>query len=62
MLTMEYRQDIAKYKWGIISDVRALPPHGQLFEDDILQARNLLNERGCLFEELKVIDSTNNQR
>ncbi|KAF8441166.1 hypothetical protein BGX38DRAFT_1272784 [Terfezia claveryi] len=43
------------------SDLRSLP-HGKLFQDDVLQACELLMEREWLFEELQIIDSKKEQR
>ena len=43
------------------SDRRSLL-YGTLFEEDVLQARGLLVEKGWLFEELQVVDSKKEQR
>jgi len=59
---LEHRQDIVNLKRGMrSSDLRALP-HGKLFQDDVLQARSLLTERGWLFEELKIVDNKKEER
>ncbi|KAF8458120.1 hypothetical protein BGX38DRAFT_1265408 [Terfezia claveryi] len=55
------RQDIVNLKRGMKPDLRMLP-HGKLFEDDVLQARNLLIEREWLFAELQIVDSKKEQR
>ncbi|RPB26073.1 hypothetical protein L211DRAFT_866481 [Terfezia boudieri ATCC MYA-4762] len=54
------RQDIVIQKRGTkSSDLRSLP-HGKLFQDDVLQAYELLTEREWLFEELQIIDKREN--
>ncbi|KAF8414676.1 hypothetical protein EV426DRAFT_671625 [Tirmania nivea] len=51
------QQDIVNLKREMkSSDLRTLP-HGQQFQDDILQACSLLMERGWLFEELQIVDN-----
>ena len=50
-------QDVAHSRRGIKStDVRALP-HGNIFKDDVLDARSLLDEQEWLFEEMTIVDS-----
>jgi len=59
---MEYRQDIVNLKRGMKpTDVRALA-HGKLFQDDVPQARVVLTEQGCLFEELQMVDNKKEER
>ena len=56
------RLDIAKIKRGTITTDRQSLSYGTLFEQDVLQARSLLTERGWLFEELQVVDSKKEHR
>ncbi|KAF8418741.1 hypothetical protein EV426DRAFT_618294 [Tirmania nivea] len=54
--------DIVNLKRGMkSSDLRTLP-HGQRFQDDVLQVCSLLTERGWLFEELQIVDSKKEER
>ena len=43
------------------TDVRGLP-RGQQFQDDVCEARDLLIERGWLFEELRILDTQKEER
>ena len=57
-----YRNDVLNLKRGTkFSDRRSLR-YGTLFEEDVLQARDLLVEKEWLFEELQVVDSKKEQR
>ena len=55
------RRGVKNLKRGIHTDKRSLS-HGVSFDDDVLQARGLLTERGWLFEGLQVLDSKKEQR
>ena len=57
-----YRHDIANLKRGTKTADRRSLSYRTLFEEDVLQARSLLTERGWLFEELQVVDSKKEQR
>ena len=60
--TINYRQDILNLKRGLhATDVRGLP-RGQQFQDDVREARDLLMEKGWLFEELRILDSQKEER